>query len=77
MEEAISSSQMEGATTTRKVAKDMLRNNLTPRSRSEQMIYNNYNSIRFIVEHKEDPHAGTFAVGAFTDDLQNVGRFPG
>lgn len=54
MEEAISSSQMEGATTTRKVAKDMLRNNLTPRSRSEQMIYNNYNSIRFIVEHKED-----------------------
>ena len=55
MEEAISSSQMEGATTTRKVAKDMLRKSITPRSRSEQMIYNNYNSIRFIVEHKNEP----------------------
>ena len=55
MEEAISSSQMEGAMTTRKVAKDMLRKNITPRSRSEQMIYNNYNSIRFIVEHKKEP----------------------
>lgn len=55
MEEAISSSQMEGAMTTRKVAKDMLRKNITPRSRSEQMIYNNYNSIRFIVEHKNEP----------------------
>lgn len=54
MEEAISSSQMEGATTTRKVAKDMLRKNISPRSRSEQMIYNNYNSIRFIVEHKNE-----------------------
>lgn len=54
MEEAISSSQMEGAMTTRKVAKDMLRKNITPRSRSEQMIYNNYNSIRFIVEHKNE-----------------------
>lgn len=54
MEEAISSSQMEGATTTRKVAKDMLRKNITPRSRSEQMIYNNYKSIRFIVEHKNE-----------------------
>ena len=55
MEEAISSSQMEGATTTRKVAKDMLRKSITPRSRSEQMIYNNYNSIRFIVDHKNEP----------------------
>lgn len=55
MEEAISSSQMEGASTTRKVAKEMLRKEITPRSHSEQMIYNNYNSIRFIVEHKDEP----------------------
>lgn len=54
MEEAISSSQMEGASTTRKVAKEMLRKSLSPRSHSEQMIFNNYNSIRFIVEHKDD-----------------------
>jgi Fic family protein len=54
MEEAISSSQMEGASTTRRVAKDMLRKKISPRSRSEQMIYNNYNSIRFIVDHKNE-----------------------
>jgi Fic family protein len=55
MEEAISSSQMEGASTTRKVAKEMLRKEISPRSRSEQMIYNNYVSIRFIVENKDKP----------------------
>lgn len=55
MEEAISSSQMEGASTTRKVAKDMLRKNTSPRSRSEQMIFNNYETIRFIVSNKEQP----------------------
>lgn len=54
MEEAISSSQMEGAATTRKVAKEMLRKNESPRSRSEQMIFNNYNSIRFIVDNKNE-----------------------
>ena len=55
MEEAISSSQMEGASTTRKVAKEMLRKEISPRTRSEQMVYNNYVSIRFIVEHKNEP----------------------
>lgn len=55
MEEAISSSQMEGASTTRKVAKDMLRKGLTPRGRSEQMICNNYKCILFIAEHKDEP----------------------
>lgn len=55
MEEAISSSQMEGAVTTRKVAKEMLRKSISPRSRSEQMIFNNYHSIRFIVENKNEP----------------------
>lgn len=52
MEEAISSSQMEGASTTRKVAKEMLRKNKRPRSRSEQMILNNYQTIQFIVANK-------------------------
>ena len=54
MEEAISSSQMEGASTTRKVAKEMLRKKISPRSRSEQMIFNNYTSIQFITEHKDE-----------------------
>lgn len=54
MEEAISSSQMEGASTTRKVAKDMLRKHISPRSKSEQMIFNNYQTIRFVTEHKTE-----------------------
>ncbi len=53
MEEAISSSQMEGAATTRKIAKEMLRKKMQPKDRSQQMIYNNYQTIRFIVENKK------------------------
>lgn len=55
MEEAIASSQMEGAATTRRVAKDMLRKAISPRSRSEQMIVNNYRTIRYILDHKGEP----------------------
>lgn len=55
MEEAISSSQMEGASTTRKVAKDMLRQKISPKDKSQQMIFNNYQTIRFIVENKNEP----------------------
>lgn len=54
MEEAISSSQMEGASTTRKLAKEMLRKGVNPRDKSQQMIHNNYQTIRFIVENKNN-----------------------
>ncbi len=53
MEEAIASSQMEGANTTRKVAKDMLRKQAKPKNVDQQMIVNNYNTIRFLVEQKD------------------------
>jgi len=55
MEEAIASSQIEGAATTRKQAKEMLRKNLKPKNKSEQMILNNYITIKHIVEIKEIP----------------------
>lgn len=48
IEEAISSSQLEGASTTRKVAKQMLRSGRKPRDRSEQMILNNYEAIQYV-----------------------------
>ncbi|MBO4858664.1 MAG: Fic family protein [Treponema sp.] len=54
MEEAIASSQMEGASTTRKVAKEMLRKQAKPKDKSQQMILNNYNTIRYLSEHKDD-----------------------
>jgi Fic family protein len=54
MEEAIASSQIEGAVTTRKKAKEMLRKNDKPRSKSEQMIVNNYRTIQHIVGQKKE-----------------------
>jgi len=48
MEEAIASSQIEGAVTTREHAKSMLRKGGKPKNRSEQMILNNYNTIKKI-----------------------------
>jgi Fic family protein len=55
MEEAITSSQMEGAATTRDVAKAMIRNRRAPRDRSEQMILNNYRTMQRIRELREKP----------------------
>ena len=55
MEEAIYSSMIEGAATTRKVAKEMLRLKKQPKDRSQQMIVNNYNTIQFISSHKDTP----------------------
>ncbi|MFD2722120.1 Fic family protein [Hymenobacter monticola] len=53
MEEAIASSQLEGAATTREVAKDMLRKKRKPRNASELMIFNNYQTIQYILEQKK------------------------
>ena len=55
MEEAITSSQMEGAATTRDVAKAMIRSRRAPRDRSEQMILNNYRTMQRIRELKDQP----------------------
>lgn len=56
LEEAIASSQLEGAHTTRQAAKDMITEGREPRSKSEQMILNNYNTIVKIDEdYKNQP----------------------
>jgi Fic family protein len=48
MEEAIRSSQLEGATTTRRVAKELLRSGREPKDRSERMIFNNYRALQYM-----------------------------
>ncbi|MBI2311494.1 MAG: Fic family protein [Betaproteobacteria bacterium] len=55
VEEAITSSQLEGAATTRQVAKAMLREGRKPRDRSERMIFNNYTAMQAIRRMKADP----------------------
>ncbi len=54
MEEAIRSSQLEGATTSRLVAKDLLRSGRPPRDRGERMIANNYQALQFMREEIGD-----------------------
>ena len=48
MEEAIRSSQLEGATTSRAVAKDLLRSGREPKDRGEKMIFNSYRALQFM-----------------------------
>lgn len=48
MQEAITSSQLEGAVTTIERAKDMIRTGRTPTDQSEQMVLNNYLAMRTV-----------------------------
>lgn len=54
VEESIRSSQLEGATTTKSVAKEMIRQRRAPKDRSEHMIMNNYDAMEFIRECKDE-----------------------
>ncbi|WP_340818724.1 Fic family protein [Methanolobus sp. WCC4] len=53
MEEAIASSQLEGAATTREAAKKMLRQKNKPRDYSQKMIINGYQTMQMIAEMEE------------------------
>ena len=82
MEEAIFSSKMEGASTTRIVAKEMLRKKKSPQNKSQQMIANNYNTIQYIVEHKDEPlteeallHIHRLMTEKTMDNPEDAGRF--
>lgn len=55
MEEAITSSQLEGASTTRRVAADMLRKGRSPRTHGERMILNNYRAVEHVRDLVNEP----------------------
>ena len=81
MEEAIATSQIEGAVTTRKVAKEMLRTNRKPRDRSEQMIVNSYRTIQLLGQRVSQPlsldllyEIQETMTRDTLDDLSGVGR---
>lgn len=82
IEEALSSSQLEGASTTRVVAKQMLRSGRSPRDRSERMIFNNFHAITFIKDAASEAltpklllemHA--LLTDGTMDDQRDCGRF--
>ncbi|MFL5342637.1 MAG: Fic family protein [Gemmataceae bacterium] len=54
MEEAIASSQLEGASSTRRIAKAMLRAQRKPVNKDEKMILNNYKAILEVRELKHE-----------------------
>lgn len=81
IEEAITSSQLEGASTSRRVAKEMLRSGRRPRTRSEQMILNNYRAMNYVREHSTAPltpetvlELHRIVTDGTLDDLDAAGR---
>lgn len=54
IEEAFSSSFLEGAVTTRQAAKEMIRKERKPANKSERMVFNNFRAIQFINENKDE-----------------------
>ena len=82
VEEAITSSQLEGASTTRRVAKDMLLSGRAPLTRSERMIANNYGALQYVRQHRAEPLTPTrvfelqaLLVEGTLDTPDGAGRF--
>ena len=55
IDEAVTSSQLEGASTTRAAARRMIRTGRRPRDRSERMILNNYRAMQAVRTLKDSP----------------------
>ncbi len=55
MEEAVSSSLLEGAATTRREAKELLRSGRRPRTRAERMVVGNYRLMQLVREDLGTP----------------------
>ena len=62
VEEAITSSQLEGASTSRRVAKELLDSGREPRDKSERMILNNYLAMQRIREAAHEPLTPEFVL---------------
>ncbi len=82
IQEATTSSQLEGAVTTRQVAKEMIRTGRQPRDRSEQMILNNFRTMQHIGKLKDKPLSRELVLEIHRliadktlDDPSQAGRF--
>jgi Fic family protein len=82
IQEAITSSQLEGAATTREIAKEMIKTGRAPRDKSEQMILNNFKTMRRIGKLKDEPlskklvfHLHQIITDRTLDDKSAAGRF--
>ena len=55
VEEPFSSSALEGAATTREIARKMIEEARPPRTLDERMVLNNYEAMSFVREHRDEP----------------------
>ena len=55
LDEAVYSSMIEGAFTSRKEASLFIHGNKEPKNKSEQMVRNNYDALTYVLEHLEEP----------------------
>jgi Fic family protein len=81
IEEALTSSQLEGAVATAKEAKQIIRAGRSPKNTSERMVLNNYHAMEFIRERRDEPLTPEFVSELHTvittdtlDDPKDAGR---
>lgn len=82
MDEAIASSQIEGASTLHRVAKQMLQEGREPKNLSERMIINNYNAMMLVRSRRTEQMSPEFLLDIqrtltdnTLDDPSQQGRF--
>ena len=73
IQEAITSSQLEGASTTRAVAAKMIRAGRRPRDRSEQMILNNYVAMEAIRQLGDKPLTDEAVMNGCRSEIDQLG----
>jgi len=55
IEEPFSSSALEGAATTREIARKMIEEARLPKTLDERMVLNNYEAMNYVREHRDEP----------------------
>ncbi|MES2996710.1 MAG: Fic family protein [Verrucomicrobiota bacterium] len=82
VEEALTSSQLEGAVVTRSEAKEMIRQRRSPATSHELMVMNNYRTMRLLSELKDEPLSEALILrihreitAGTMDDPRDEGRF--
>ena len=75
-EEAIMSSMLEGAVVTRSEARELIRSNRPPRDEHEQMVMNNYRTMRMILQHKDEPLTPAFILSLHRSMVEGTLKSP-
>lgn len=75
-EEAIMSSMLEGAVVTRSEARELIRSNRRPKDEHEQMVMNNYRTMRMILQHKDEPLTPEFIMSLHRSMVEGTLKKP-